>query len=268
MDNRITDLIRTGVFDSGIGGLSVVRELKRLMPGQQIIYFGDTARTPYGGKSRETLQKYAAENIRFLREKGADIVVIACHSAASALRDEITGFDLPVFEVVSPSIAEAVAISKKGRIGIMGTRATVSSGVYHREIAVTMPGAKVFSQACPLLVPLVEEGWFRARETRMIVKKYLRPLKNYQIDTLVLACTHYPLIKKLIQEKAGKRITVVDPSEAVARSVAEWIERHQGEVRHDGKEPDRYFLSDLSPDTEKIVKYFMGKSIRLEKAVS
>lgn len=258
-------MVRIGVFDSGIGGLSVVRELKRMMPGEPVIYFGDTALTPYGSKSRETLRKYTAENIRFLSEKGADIIVVACHSAASAVIDDTPDFSLPLFEVVSPSVIQAGAVSRKGRIGIMGTRATVESRVYHVRLPEIMPHAKVFSQACPLLVPLIEEGWFKARETRMIVKKYLRPLKERQVDTLVLACTHYPLIKRLIQEKAGKRIKVVDPSEAVAHAVSQWIREREGRLKEAPSEPDRYFLSDLSPGTEKIVKYFMGRHISLEK---
>lgn len=262
-------VIKIGVFDSGIGGLSVVRELKRIMPHQPVIYFGDTARTPYGPKSRETLVRYTEENIKFLRKNGADIVVIACHSAASATIDILANrFHMPVFEVISPSVREAVSITRYGRIGIIGTRATVLSGIYEMKIPEIRPDSKVFSQACPLLVPLVEEGWFKARETRMIVKKYLRPLKNRQIDTLVLGCTHYPLLKSLIKEKAGKNIKVVDPSAQVAQDVSDWVRREQGFVAESMVEPDRYFISDLAPATKKVVRYFMGSGVVLEKSDS
>jgi glutamate racemase len=257
-------MTRIGIFDSGVGGLSVVRAIKRLMPEQAVIYFGDTARTPYGTKSQDTLQTYARENMRFLQKQGADLIVIACHSAASAVIESLDDFPTPVFEVVSPSINEALHITKRGRIGIIGTRATIASGIYEKRLPLAMPEIQVFTQACPLLVPLVEEGWFKARETRMIVKKYLRPLKNQQIDTLVLACTHYPLIKKLIQEKAGKRIAVVDPSELLARQLASWIRENRQEAA--SATEDMYFMSDLTPATEKIVQYFMGKRVKIIQA--
>ncbi len=257
-----------GIFDSGIGGLTVVREIKRLMPHQPLVYFGDTARTPYGTKSPDIITRYAIQNTEFLIEHGAGIIVIACHSAASTAASIIEErFAIPVFEVVTPSVEQAVALTRNGRIGIMGTRATVESGVYHRKIPELLPQARVISQACPLLVPLVEEGWLKRRETRMIVKKYLKPLKDRQIDTLVMGCTHYPLLKDIIKAKAGKRIVTVDPSHETALAVKSFMEG-KGNGRNwdgDSHDEDRYFVSDLAPATEEIARRFMGSRITLEK---
>ena len=261
--------VKIGVFDSGIGGLTVVREIRRLMPFQPLVYFGDTARTPYGTKSPETITQYAREDTRFLLEHGAGIIVIACHSAASiasaAIEEE---FSVPVFEVVSPSVRQAVKVTRSGRIGIMGTRATVESRVYDRRIPELLPDARVISMACPLLVPLVEEGWLKRRETRMIVKKYLKPLKDRQIDTLVMGCTHYPLLKEVIEAKAGRRIVTVDPSHETALTVQEYL-LEQGlatqDLKHIPEGEEHYFVSDLAPATAEIARRFMGRRIRLEK---
>ncbi len=255
-----------GVFDSGIGGLTVVKEIKRLLPRLPIVYFGDTARTPYGTKSRETLQRYAREDTSFLISQGANIIVIACHSAASAARDHIAqGFPVPVFDVVGPAMEEALAATRNGRIGLMGTRATVESGVYQEGLARLAPEVRLVAQPCPLLVPLVEEGWLRRRETRMIVKKYLRPLKAAGVDTVVLGCTHYPLLKGVIAEKVGKRVRIIDPAEAVARRIARYLEERSllpGEQGPPQGPPDRYFLSDIAPATQEIARRFLGRPIR------
>ncbi len=260
--------IKIGVFDSGVGGFTVVRELLSILPHISIAYFGDTARTPYGPKSPEILRRYALEDARFLIAKGANIIVIACHSAASCATEELRDkLSLPVFEVVTPSVEKACLLSKKGRIGIIGTRATVSSNVYPKLIPQRRPDARVFQQPCPLLVPLVEEGWLKARETRMIVKKYLRPLKDKQIDTLVLGCTHYPLLKNVIQEKAGKRIKIVDPSREVAQKVASFVEKKTGNMANNGTKAYReFYLSDMTPHTVEIVRRFLGQRVELKKA--
>lgn len=260
---------RIGIFDSGVGGLTVVREIRRLMPSQPIIYFGDTARTPYGTKGPDTLIQYSIEDAAFLLGKGADIIVIACHSAAStaisALKER---FKEPIFEVITPSVEQAVALTSKRAIGLIGTRATVSSGIYERDISAISSDIKVFTQACSLLVPVVEEGWLKTRETRMIVRKYLRGIKGKGIDVLVLGCTHYPLLKETIQEKMGKRVKVVDPSEEVARMVYEHLKEH-GELAEDGEADgeSRFYLSDITPVTQKIVERFLGERVRLEKVV-
>ncbi len=256
--------MKIGIFDSGVGGLTVAKEIKTLLPNQPIIYFGDTARTPYGTKSKETLIGYAKEDASFLLDQGADLIVIACHSAASTAADVLkTSLDVPVFEVVTPSIEQALAVTKTKRIGLIGTRATIKSEIYKKKIGFLEPKAKVIGQPCPLLVPLIEEGWLKARETRMIVKKYLRPLKQQNIDTLVLGCTHYPLIKKIIEQKIGKRVTVVDPSLEVAKAVKQYLSDN-GDI-FTKKAEDKYFVSDIGPATEEIVRCFMGQKIILNK---
>ncbi|MEF3168800.1 MAG: glutamate racemase [Deltaproteobacteria bacterium] len=262
-------MTKIGVFDSGVGGLTVVREIERLLPHHPIVYFGDTARTPYGSKSRETLIRYAREDTRFLLDQGADIVVVACHSAASAATHVLrSDFSVPVFEVITPSINEAVAMTKKGVIGLIGTRATITSGIYETEIGRLAPGARVLSQACPLLVPLVEEGWISARETRMIVSRYLRPLKGKGMDTLVLGCTHYPLLKRIIQEKVGRRVQIVDPSAEVARAVRDHIASNGiGDAGETGGAESRFFLSDLTPSTQRIVESFLGRKVDIERVM-
>ena len=256
---------KIGIFDSGVGGFSVVREVLKLLPNAPIVYFGDTARTPYGTKSPEILKYYALEDAKFLIKKGASIIVIACHSAASCATDFLRKkLDIPIFEVVTPSVNEACRLSKNGKIGIIGTRATVISGIYERLIPEKRSDATVFQRPCPLLVPLVEEGWLKTRETRMIVRKYLRPLKDKQIDTLVLGCTHYPLLKPVIREKAGKRIRIVDPSKEVSKLVKDYICK-EGEISANGKVIHEFFVSDLPPHTTEIVKRFLGRKIPLKK---
>lgn len=256
--------LQIGIFDSGIGGLTVVKEIRRLMPLQPIVYFGDTARTPYGAKSREAIIRYARQDTEFLLEHGAGLIVIACHSAASIATDMLTAeFSVPVFEVVSPSVRQAVRMTRNKRIGIMGTRATVESRVYDRKIPEQLPGARVVSEPCPLLVPLVEEGWLKRRETRMIIKKYLKPLKDHQVDTIVMGCTHYPLLKDIIKAKAGRRIVTVDPSRETALAVHEYLAKHNLLATESGME--RYFVSDIAPATEEIARRFMGRRINLEK---
>lgn len=263
----MTDTI-IGVFDSGVGGLTVVRELRRMLPHRRLVYFGDTARTPYGAKSPETLIRYAIEDAQFLIDHGAGLIVIACHSAASVATEVLRKrLNVPVFEVITPSINQAVARTRKKAIGLIGTRATVSSMVYEREIGAKDPDIKVYSQACPLLVPLVEEGWFDACETRMIVKKYLRPLKDKQIDALVLGCTHYPLLKPIIMKKMGKNVEIIDPSQEAARAVRDYLGDNDAvRTPEDTRAGARFFLSDLTPVTERIVRWFLGENVRLEKA--
>lgn len=255
-----------GIFDSGVGGLTVVKEIRRLTPYQPIIYFGDTARTPYGTKGPETITKYAEEDTRFLIEHGATIIVIACHSAASVATEHLRKtFELPIFEVITPSIEQALISTKNKRIGLIGTRATIGSRVYETKIGEIDPTVAIIGQPCPLLVPLVEEGWFKRRETRMIVKKYLRPLKERHVDTLILGCTHYPLLKPIIQEKMGKKVQLIDPSYEVARAVHNYLKETGKLVESPSGLENRYFLSDLHQTNQKIVHAFLGERIEIQK---
>ena len=255
-----------GIFDSGIGGLTVVKSIMEQLPGYDITYFGDTARTPYGSKSSETVVGYALENTEFLLKKGAKIIVMACNTVSSVASDSVAdNFDIPLFEVVTPATEKAVKSSGKLIIGIIGTRATVKSGIYEKKIKAIKPEAKVYSTACPLLVPLVEEGWLKKPETVMIIKKYLHPLKVRQIDTLILGCTHYPLLKDKIQRKIGKRVAVIDSSIAVAEKVKDFLDTHT-EVDNllTKKDGFRLFVSDITKQFEKTARATLKRNIFLE----
>ncbi|NVM23503.1 MAG: glutamate racemase [Desulfobacterales bacterium] len=255
-----------GVFDSGIGGLTVVRALKQHLPEYDILYFGDTARTPYGTKSPETVIQYAIEDAEILLDRGARILVVGCNTASSVATDTLRErFDVPIFEVISPSVRMAVSAPKGRRIGIIGTRATVNSRVYEEKIRAVRPDMKVYAAACPLLVPLVEEGWLKKGETRRIVKKYLHPLKLKQIDTLILGCTHYPLLKEIIQEKIGKRVKVIDSSEALASSVKDFLREHPniaGSLKKNGA--CQFYVSDLTAQSQKVAGSFLKTAAKLQ----
>jgi glutamate racemase len=257
-----------GVFDSGLGGLTVVKELLAKIPQYKILYFGDTARTPYGTKSAETVTRYALENTRFLLERGAQVIVVACHTVSSTAMPVLkeTFREIPFFEVVTPSFKRALQFTRKKIIGLIGTRTTVESGIYQRLFQEADPEIKLVANPAPLLVPLIEEGWLDKPETRRIVRKYLIPLKMRGMDTLILGCTHYPLIKRVIAEKAGKRVKLVDPSEEVAEEVAEFLQKNS--VLKEGLklngEPE-IWVSDLTSNFERLAQLFLKRRLKLNK---
>lgn len=255
-----------GIFDSGIGGMTVARAVEQLLPEYSIVYFGDIARTPYGSKSAETITNYSLRNTEFLLSKGAEVIIIACNSASSvateALRQE---FSVPIIEVISPAASKAITATKSGRIGVIGTRATIRSGIYEQTICAQNKNYKVFSEACPLLVPLVEEGWTNKQETHMIIRRYLYPLKNRQIDTLVLGCTHYPLLKPLIQARIGKRVTLIDSSVETARFVRDLLTSQPELVTQAeaGNATHRYFVSDLTDSATMVATKIFERPMEL-----
>ena len=257
-----------GIFDSGVGGMTVARAVETLLPDYQIIYYGDLARTPYGSKSTEAIVEYSIDNTEFLLEHGAKVIIIACNSAASVASDILRQkFAVPIFEVITPAVTRAVASTVTGNIGIIGTRATIRSGIYDQKIKQQAPGFRVFSRACPLLVPLVEEGWINTPETKMILRKYLHPLKQKQLDTLVLGCTHYPLLKDLIQHRMGKkRIRLVDSSIEVALTLQEYLNENPDfcETLNRGSE-NKYFVSDMTKAAVATAEKIFGRGINLEK---
>jgi glutamate racemase len=255
-----------GIFDSGLGGLTVARAVMDALPGYDMIYFGDTARTPYGAKSAQTVEKYAIEDTRLLLERGATIIVIACNSASSVATESIVKeFHIPVFEVITPAVDMAIDVSKCGAIGVIGTRATIASGIYEKKIMQRRSGARVYSIACPLLVPLVEEGWIKKPETAMIIKKYLHPLKTKRIDTLILGCTHYPILKKTIQQKIGKKVQTIDSATVVAKTVKQYISDHPGTATMlSVKGQTRFFVSDVTEQFKKTAQLVLNKNIQLE----
>jgi len=213
-----------GVFDSGIGGLTVVAALREILPSETIFYIGDTARVPYGGKSRRTVERYSIEIGGLLLAERAKIIVVACNTASALAVPRMQGiFKVPVQGVVAPGATAAVQITKNRRVGVIGTRATIASGAYERAIQVLAPDVEVFSAPCPLLVPLIEEGLFDDTITDQVVARYIRPLLDHQIDTLVLGCTHYPLLRTAIARAAGPAVQLVDSAHNCALAVRDLL---------------------------------------------
>jgi glutamate racemase len=202
-----------GLFDSGIGGLTVLASLKKAMPHESFIYLGDTARLPYGTKSPETIQRYTKQNIRFLKNQGVDTVVSACHSASSSILIYDIKDDIPLYNVIAPSCEEAMLKSKSRKIGLLATQATVDGGQYHKLIPKPY---ELYAQASPLLVPLVECGWIEDAITESVIARYVQPLLDKNVDVIILGCTHFPLLKKTIQKIAGPGVTLVDPGDSLA----------------------------------------------------
>ena len=256
-----------GIFDSGVGGMTVAHAIERLLPNYSLVYYGDIARTPYGPKSPNTIINYSIRNTEFLLEKGAELIIIACNSASSVATESLRErFQVPIIEVISPAAARAIQISKTGHIGVIGTKATVKSNIYHKTITAERPDFKVYSQACPLLVPLVEEGWLNKRETKMILRRYLHPLKDKQIDTLVLGCTHYPLLKGLIQARIGKRVKLIDSSIETARHVKQFLADNPTIVSRQEQVSHSYYASDCTETAMKVAERIFSRPMELTVA--
>jgi glutamate racemase len=255
-----------GIFDSGLGGLTVVKAIQKELPGEKLVYFGDTARIPYGTKSPDTIIRYARQIIRFFRKvQKVKAVVVACNTSSAWALDTVRkDFPIPILGVIEPGAYAAVEVTRNGRIGVIGTEGTVASGAYVRAIHHLMPKAKVFSKACPLFVPLVEEGKLAGAVTEAVVREYLKPLLRQKIDTLVLGCTHYPLLKKTLAKAAGKKVKIVDSAEETARSLHRNLEMHGVEMNGHGG--GKYYVSDLSRKFKEQAQRFLGRHIpKVEK---
>lgn len=253
-----------GIFDSGVGGLTVARAVLDQLPGYDIIYLGDTARTPYGNKSPETIVTYSIENIKFLQQRGAKLIIVACNSASSVIdrvREEIK--DIPIFDVIDPAVY-SIANARFARVGVIGTRATIRSNVYADKIRQVLPNVLVHSIACPLLATLVEEGWGAKPETAMIVRKYIRPFKDRRIEALVLGCTHYPLLSSCIKQSIGSRVKLIDSSLAVAERVAAFLQEDLDLDRRLGKTGAlKLFVSDITDHFATFASQILGKKVNL-----
>ena len=251
-----------GVFDSGIGGLTVVRELIRQLPHESIIYFGDTARVPYGPKSPDTVLRYSREVVSFLEKQGIKALVVACNTATAhalpALREE---FALPIVGVIEPGARAAAAATRTGRIGVIGTAGTVKSGAYETEIRRIRPDAVVISRPCPLFVPLVEEGWLDDEATQLIATQYLGPIADAHTDTLVLGCTHYPLLKRVIGKVVGRDVRLIDSAEETARQTAELLKARRLENDRKNEARYRFIASDAPEQFLNIGQRFLGSTI-------
>lgn len=251
-----------GVFDSGIGGLTVVRALMERLPFENIIYFGDTARVPYGIKSVGTINHYATQITEFLVKKEVKLLIVACNTMAAVALGAIREISpVPVLEVIGAGAAAAVAQTKNKAIGIIGTPATVNSNAYARAIHSIDRNIRVFSRACPLFVPLVEEGWLEHEATRLAALEYLKPVLAEGIDTLVLGCTHYPLLKPLISDIVGPSVSLVDSAEAMAEITAGLIVREG--LANDSASPPAYhfFVTDVPYRFQTIGESFLGRSL-------
>lgn len=253
MDNR-----PIGVFDSGLGGLSVVRWLTRLLPEESVVYFGDTGRVPYGTRSTETIERYVREDSRFLLSKQVKMIIAACGTASSVAPHVLESLPVPSLGVVIPAAKAAAEQSKNGRIGVLGTAATVRSGAFEREIERLRPEAQVLSQACPLFVPLVENGWIERdnEATAAVAKRYLLPLREQGVDTLVLGCTHFPLLREIIADVMGDGVRLIDTGETCAQACVELLQSK--ELLASGTAEYRYYVSDRAEDFAHVAEMFLG----------
>jgi len=252
-----------GVFDSGIGGLTVARALFERLPHESVIYFGDTARVPYGPKSPDTVRRYSGEILAYLLQRGVKAVVVACNtSTAHALGYLKERSSVPVVGVIEPGARAAVAATKTGTIGVIGTAGTVASGAYERAIKALRADARVHSQPCPLFVPLVEEGWFEHPAAELIAREYLEPLKRAKVDVLVLGCTHYPLLKPLLVRVMGPDVTLVDSAEETATAVSKELERLDLLSNGGGSHEHRFVVSDDEPHFRKVGALFLGEKLK------
>jgi len=254
-----------GIFDSGVGGLTVLHALLAALPREDLVYLGDTGRYPYGTKSAETVTRYSIENVDFLIAKGVKLLVVACNTASSVALDALAArYPVPVIGVIEPGARAAAARTRNGRVGVIGTEGTIASGAYTAALRALRPGLEIYTRPCPLLVALAEEGWVEGPIPRAVVETYLATLKKSGIDTLVLGCTHYPLLKALIAEAMGERVVLIDSAEETARAVAELL-GGQGLERQRGAGSASFFVTDVPDRFVRIGQRFLGA--RLESAV-
>jgi glutamate racemase len=256
MDNPI------GIFDSGIGGLTVVKQLLKFLPNENLVYFGDTARVPYGTKSKKLIRQYALEDAAFLSKFDIKLLVVACNSASAAAVDLLKSvLTIPVTGVIEPGVTAAIRETENRRIGVIGTTATVNSNVYQESIRRLDDRVKVYGQPCPILVPLVEEGWVDEEVTKLTIKKYLEPLLEQEIDTLILGCTHFPVIKKMIQEEVGARIKLIDSGEETARVVQDMLVQYSLKRNKAEKGKVEFYVSDIPGKFDEVGTRFLGQPV-------
>ena len=250
-----------GVFDSGLGGLTAVRALRALLPEEDIVYFGDTGRVPYGTRSRETIIKYARQDVAFLRTFDLKAIVIACGTVSTTAIDILSSENpIPVLGVVEPAALAAAKRTTNGRIGLIGTQASIRSGAYERYIHTANPAAQVKAAACPLFVPLVENGRFRPGDIviETVTAEYLAPLREAGVDTLVLGCTHYPLLEAVIGNYMGPEVALINAGAEGARAVAQALEKEEALARRTAPGRCRYFVSDRVEDFAQLASLFLG----------
>ena len=242
----------------------MVREILKQLPDYQITYFGDTARAPYGNKSRDTIIQYAMQDTQFLLNQGAKIIVIGCNTASAIAADALKKKfpTIPFFDVITPAVSASIKVSKNKRLGVIGTRATIDSGIYEKKIKEKHQGFQIFSKACPLFVPLVEENWIKQPFTKVVARKYLYTLRLKQIDSLILGCTHYPLLRDIIQNKIGKKVILIDPAEHVAMDIKRFLSEHSDlEESLSNSQQHQFYFSDITPHLIDLIHKWLGQKI-------
>ena len=254
-----------GVFDSGVGGLTVIKEVIKNLPECQIIYFGDTARLPYGTKGEDFIKKYSAKITDWLLSKGVKVVIIACHTssawAGDFLKNDFKG--VPIFEMITPGAREAARATKNGKIGIIGTPGTIKSLSWQKKLLGINPRLKIYAKSCPLFVPLVEEGWINKKVTRNIVKEYLKHFKKKEIDSLILACTHYPVLEKIIKKEIGRKVKIINPAKSLAKELKLFLKNNPGIASAIKKgQNHKFFFSDEPYNLNKISKLCLAQKIK------
>jgi len=258
LDNR-----PIGVFDSGLGGLTVVKELMEQMPNESIVYFGDTGRVPYGTRSRETIIKYAVQDINFLMTFDIKAIIIACGTASSVALDYVTEkFDIPIIGVVNPTAKAAVLATKNKKIGILGTTGTINSGSYQKYIAGIDENIEVIAKPCPLFVPLVENGYTDNKVAHLVAEEYLEPLINAGVDTIILGCTHYPLLSGVISDIMGKEITLIDSGVPTSAYVHNMLSSR--DIMATAEASYKYFVSDSIDSFAHLGSMFLNRQISSE----
>ncbi|MFY9554820.1 MAG: glutamate racemase [Blastocatellia bacterium] len=257
-----------GIFDSGVGGLSVYRAVQQRLPNESLIYLGDTARIPYGVRSASTVQRYALECANFIQSRNVKAIVIACNTASALAADYLRSkCSVPIMGVIRPGSRRAVEQTRNGHIGVIATEATVASGAYERSMLAIRSGLEITSRACPLFVPLAEEGWLNHRVTHQVAEEYLTELRASGVDTLVLGCTHYPILRPVIEQTMGNQIKYVDSGEAVADRLAEMLEEEglACEGGHTGTE--EFFVTDSAARFRRVAELFLGRPLESVETV-
>lgn len=257
MDNRYI-----GVFDSGLGGLSCVKHIMKEMPAENVIYFGDTGRVPYGSRSRETIVRYVTEDIEFLESHNVKIIIAACGTASAVALDIVRlRFRTPIIGVVEPAVKAAISATKNGKIGVIGTEATISTGKYEGLIAELEPKAQVFPKSCPLFVPLVEHGHTKSEAARLIAREYLAPLKEFGVDTIILGCTHYPLLRGIISDIMGVGTALIDSGAEAAGSAKAYLKKFDMLSDMPYEKQYKYYVSDKPENFSRLGGLFLGQPI-------
>ena len=252
-----------GVFDSGIGGLTVVKRIASVLPEENIVYFGDTARVPYGSKSNDTVIEYSLQDAKFLMQKNVKAIVVACNTASSVAMDVLRkSFNVPLIGMIEPGAQTAIKNTRNNRIGVIGTRATISNKAYSNKIKELKPDIRVFEKACPLFVPLAEEGWIDHKATYEIAEEYLHELRDENIDTLVLGCTHYPILSGVIQEIIGEDVTLVDSGVVAAEMIRLELDRTDLHTNSNSAGNRELYVSDIPTKFKEVAELFLGNPVK------